>query len=142
MALEIARRAAGEYEGSELGAFLAELAGDIEADRGALEDIMAGLLVSPDRLKTTLAWLGEKVGRLKLNGELLRSSPLSPVIELEVLTLGVHGKQALWRTLGELAETDARLDAAWLAELAARAEGQLEALERHHRAAVARAFAA
>ena len=47
--------------------------------------------------------LGEKVGRLKPNGELLQFSPLSRVVELEGLITGVGGKLSLWRTLLELA---------------------------------------
>lgn len=135
----MARRAAGEYEGSDLGAFLSRLAGEIEADRGALEEIMDVLGASRDRLKVAGAWVGEKVGRLKLNGELLHSSPLSPLVELEVLLLGMHGKHALWRTLREL--DDDRLDGARLAELSERAERQAGELDEHRRDAAARAFA-
>jgi hypothetical protein len=116
------------------------LANEIEADRRALQQLMADLEVSTDQVKVVAAWLGEKVGRLKLNGELLHRSPLSSVVELEVLLLGVHGKRALWRTLLELAGTDARLDAERLAELCARAERQAEEIEQHRRAAATAAL--
>ena len=39
---------------------------------------MASLGVGKDPLKRPLGWIAEKVGRLKLNGELRRRSPLSP----------------------------------------------------------------
>ena len=91
---------------------------------------------SRDRIKVVAAWVGEKFGRLKLNGELLHSSPLSAMVELEVLLLGVHGKHALWRTLREL--DDDRLDAARLAELEQRAERQAGELEEHRLAAATR----
>lgn len=140
MGLETARRAAGGSEASERGAFLSRLADEIESDRDTLKQIMADLEISSDRVKIVAAWLGEKAGRLKLNGELLRRSPLSSVVELEVLQLGVTGKHALWRTLHDLAETESRLDRERLAELCARAERQIEELEQHRRAAAAHAL--
>ena len=36
-------------------------------------------------------WVAEKAGRLKLNGSLLTYSPLSRLVELEGLSLGVEG---------------------------------------------------
>src|SRR4051794_27409693 len=94
---DLARRAAGSNQGTEFGDFLTDLAGQIEADRAQLEDVMARLDVKPDPLKIGGAWLAEKVGRLKLNGRLLSYSPLSRVVEIEALIAGVHGKRALWR---------------------------------------------
>ena len=88
---------------------------------------MDRLDVREDRIKSTLFWVGEKLGRLKLNGELLQSSPLSRVVELEGLLTGVSGKLSLWRTLLELAPQDDRLEAGELDVLATRAEDQLRA---------------
>jgi hypothetical protein len=80
--------------------------------------------------KVLAGWAAERVGRLKLNGRVLERSPLSSVIELEGLQLGVRGKWALWRTLRALAEDDARLDPARLDGLVRRAEEQVDTLER------------
>ena len=41
-------------------------------------------------------------GRLKPNGQLTGYSPLSRVVELEGLALGITGKLALWKALREL----------------------------------------
>ena len=82
------------------------LASEIDEDRDSLKRIMDRLDVSEDRIKATLFWVGEKVGRLKPNGELLQFSPLSRVVELEGLITGVSGKLSLWRTLLELAERE------------------------------------
>ena len=101
------------------------LASEIDEDRDALKRIMDRLDVSEDRIKASIFWLGEKVGRLKPNGELLQFSPLSRVVELEGLITGVSGKLSLWRTLLELAERDDRLDEGELEVLAGRAEDQL-----------------
>lgn len=126
--LALARRAASENEGSELGAFLTELADEIEADRATLAEIMGALGVGTDRMKVIAARVFERVGRLKPNAQLRGYSPLSPLVELEVLGLGIRGKLALWRALGEVAGTPP-LDAEQLAELAARAERQVADVE-------------
>jgi hypothetical protein len=71
--------------------------------------------------------VAEKAGRLKLNGSLLSRSPLSDLVELEGLALGVQGKLAGWRLLKAL--DDPRLDGTELDRLIARAEDQAERLE-------------
>ena len=128
--VELARRAAGENKGSELGAFLSDLAVAVEADRETLLAIMGELGVKPDRAKVAAGWAVEKVGRLKPNAQLRGYSPLSPLVELEGLALGIHGKLAMWRALAEVADAVA-LDRVRLDELAARAEGQRADVERH-----------
>jgi hypothetical protein len=124
--VELAKRAANNSrDNAEFGPALAALASEIDEDRDSLKRIMDRLDVSEDRIKASIFWLGEKVGRLKPNGELLQFSPLSRVVELEGLITGVGGKLSLWRTLLELAERDSRLDAGELEVLAGRAEDQL-----------------
>ena len=124
--VELAKRAAKSSRGdAEFGPPLTALASEIDEDRDSLKRIMDRLDVSEDRIKASIFWLGEKVGRLKPNGELLHFSPLSRVVELEGLITGVGGKLSLWRTLLELAEREDRLDAGELDVLAGRAEDQL-----------------
>jgi hypothetical protein len=122
--VEIARRTRGANRGSEFGPELEELAREIEEDREALRDVLARLGLRPDPLKGWLAWAGEKAGRLKLNGQLTGYSPLSRLVEIEVLLLGVAGKQSMWDSLRLLADADPRLDRERLDALAARAESQ------------------
>jgi hypothetical protein len=126
----LARRAAGSNEGTSYGPVLEELAGEIEADRRSLLDVMERLSIGQDRLKTALAWGAEKTGRLKLNGELLGYSPLSRLEELEALSLGVEGKLGLWRTLQRTHGSDPRLSGIDLDELVRRARSQRRRLER------------
>ncbi len=126
--IELVRRAVGQYEGTELGAFFAEIGAEIEEDRDTLKAIMASNGVEPQRIKVAAAWAAEKAGRLKFNGALLRRSPLTPVVELEMLAVGIHGKSLLWRVLRAQPPDDAT--AARLDELIARAERQQEAVER------------
>jgi hypothetical protein len=102
---------------------------------------MAALGVGSDRVKLLGAWVVEKVGRLKLNGRLLGYSPLSRLMELEILLLGVTGKLALWRALHQLALQEPRLDRGDLERLMERAAGQLQEMETLRERAVADAFA-
>ena len=131
--VELARRAARENEGTDLGAFLAGLAVQIAEDRQTLRRVMAAAGVRPQVAKAGAAWLAEKAGRLKLNGQIRGQSPLSPVVELEGLAIGINGKLLLWRMLREHRPPGAA--AVDLDELIARAERQLADLETHRIAA-------
>jgi hypothetical protein len=138
--LELARRAAAARH--DRAAELDRLAGEIFEDRAALIEMMAVLGIRVRRYKIGAAWLAEKAGRLKLNGRLLGRSPLSGLLELELLSLGVVGKAAVWRALRVLADRDDRLDAKRLDRLAARADRQVETLEGLRQRAAAEVFAA
>ena len=139
-ARDLARRATSSNRGSEYGPFLERLAGEIAEDRESLIAIMRTLKVRVDPLKVLVGWGAEKVGRLKLNGRLLGYSPLSRVVELETLYLGVHGKLALWRSLQRLEPTLVGMPDGLLAELVDRAQRQLEELELHRQRACAEAL--
>ena len=140
--VELAKRAASSNEGNDYGAELSELAHEIAEDRASLVRIMERFDVKEDRLKTTGAYIAEKVGRLKPNAHLTSYSPLSRVVELEGLALGVSGKLAMWRAFLEIADGDERFDREELAVLAERAEAQRAQLERLRLRATAEAFAA
>jgi hypothetical protein len=127
--LELARRAAGNNRDNEFGPFLEGLALQIEEDRTSLIDAMQRLGVPRDRVKVVLGWAAEKAGRLKLNGHWTSYSPLSRLLELETLLIGVRAKLALWETLAGLSSADPRLGGLDLAGLAARARAQQDALE-------------
>ncbi len=136
--VELAKRTAGSNAESDYGPELARLADEIAEDRDTLERVMEQLGVSPSRLKDAGGWAAEKLGRLKPNNSLLSYSPLSRVVELEGLLIGVTGKLALWESLRvSLGE---RLDGIDLAELQARAERQRAELDELRRRASAEAF--
>jgi hypothetical protein len=138
--VELARRMADARPTGVDAAQLRRLAGDVAEDRASLIAVMQRLGVTVDQFKVALGWIGEKLGRLKLNGYLFGRSPLSTVIELEAMRLGVEGKAAGWRTLRTRADQDDRLDAAELDRLIERASGQIELLEALRVAAVQQAF--
>jgi hypothetical protein len=86
-------------------------------------------------LKEFAAWLSEKVTRLKLRHG---ADGLGTFEALEFLELGIHGKWALWRALGTVAVSDARLRGIDYEHLAERAEAQ-RALVEERRLETARA---
>ena len=132
-AIELARRAAGEHAGSELGAFLSNLHDEIEADRNALRDIMESVGAGVDHKKLAMAWVAEKGAQLKYHSPLSSRGPLTALLELETLVIGITGKLLLWRALEAAWGSDERLE-----RLIARAEQQRADVE-HHRLEAARA---
>ncbi|MFG2470170.1 hypothetical protein ACGFXB_32560 [Streptomyces canus] len=139
--VELARRMAQEHRGSAYGEALESLRKEISQDRQALVRLLADLDVPVRRYKTYGAWLGEKAGRMKPNGRLLRRSGLALLIEVEALRLGAQGKASLWRGLLAASAQDSRLDADRLEELLRRAEQQIRTTDAlHARIATARLF--
>jgi hypothetical protein len=136
--VELARRAARANEGTAIGDALGRLTAEIEEDRRTLRGIVAGLGFSESRPKEALAWAGEKLGRLKLNGQLRGYSPLSRVLEFEALSVGIAGKLALWETFRTIPGLDLGID---LDQLAERARRQRTAVEELRAEAVRLAFA-
>jgi hypothetical protein len=138
--LELARRARSENEGSPLGDYLGALVSELEEDRATLEGVMSALRLKRDLLKSGLGWVGEKLGRLKLNGQWVGYSPLSRVVELEALCLGAEGRLSMWRTLKRLTRKDERLGRFDFTALIIRAEHQRRNLERLRQQATDDAF--
>lgn len=137
---DLAQRAAANNRGSTYGTYLDQLAGEIDEDRRSLLEIMRLLSVRVDRFKVAAGWGVEKLGRLKPNGRVRGYSPLSRVVEIEVLALGVHGKLALWLSLQEIDPPELRSSGIALPDLIARAQGQRDRLETERLRAVADAF--
>jgi hypothetical protein len=127
--VELAKRALRENGGSELGAFLEALHAEIAEDRDTLVEVLRALGLEPARAKVAAGWVAEKLGRLKLNGQLTGYSPLSRLLELEGIASGIDAKRALWLSLAQIRERDDRLSRFDFAALAERARVQRERLE-------------
>ena len=134
--VELSRRLLADNEEIEaLAPTLRRGASEIEADRETLREVLGRLGVSADPFKPRAAWLLERLRRLKPNGHLRGYSPLSRVLELEGLAMGITGKIELWRTLSGLGlDRRAGVD---LDALAVRAEDQRGAITGLHQVAVA-----
>jgi hypothetical protein len=132
------RAAAASNRGTPTGDFLGRLLGEIDEDAETLRRVMGNVGLAPSKPKLGAALAVERIGRLKLNGQLTGYSPLSRLVELEALLLGVEGKRRLWLALGEI--EDGRLGEFDFAALAQRAEAQRDGLEEHRLAAAATAL--
>ena len=108
---------------------LARLTSEVDQDRESLIDIMTALEIPVRHYKVAVGWLGEKVGRAKPNGRLVGRSPLSSLLEVEALVLGVRGKAAGWQALRAVVKQDDRLSQTRLDELIVRAGRQSDELE-------------
>lgn len=119
--VERARMARDANGGTEFAQPLAVVCSQIEEDRATLESIIDELGVGRSKIKPAIGWLGERLGRLKPNGQLRGYSPLGRVVDLEMLLLGISGKLRLWLLLDELLDGEASAD---LSALIRRAETQ------------------
>ncbi|MDW3214123.1 MAG: hypothetical protein R8G01_09020 [Ilumatobacteraceae bacterium] len=137
--VSLARRLADRYGDEPDFASLVSLADEIDDDRRALDIVREGVGADGGCVKRLGAVVGERLARLKLNGNLVRPSPLSRVVELEALIAGVVGKQLGWRSLRTYAGSQ-RLAGVDLAELDSRADAQVAELQRLHRLATSIAF--
>jgi rubrerythrin len=128
----LARRAARSAHASrDARETLHWIAEQVAEDRSALRKIMRRLDAPERSYKVRLGWIAERAGRLKMNGRLVRRSPLSSLLELEALRVAIEGKKAGWRALREILDNDSCLDAK-LQKLLARAARQADAVEELH----------
>jgi hypothetical protein len=138
--VELAQRAAQQYEGKPLGSFFADLLADIQEDVATLEDVMKHVGTQTNPIKQAGAWIMEKVSRLKLS--VSATEELSVLLTIETLEMGVNGKLCLWRALKEVAEDYPQMAEYDFAGLAGRAEAQIAALEAERLKAAKAALAA
>lgn len=124
--LELARRARASNKDNEFGELLEDLVDELEEERDGLISMIKEMGYRRDRLKVAGGWLGEKFARLKPNDSVFSYSPLSRLIELEGLTVGVAGKRSMWINLQA---AGVRTDAIDFVALKAQADSQLARLE-------------
>ncbi len=96
------RRAERNQRERPYAAELTALRADVEQDARALRSVLETEGVQPDLPQSLLLQLGERVGRLKPNGSLLRRAPLSDLIEVEAMFDIVRAKAAGWQALSTL----------------------------------------
>jgi hypothetical protein len=128
LAIQVLETMRKQHVGEPIDQFAASLLVEIEADRDLLRGLADSVGAGSSGLKEMGAWLGEKLGRLKLTDYGVDS--FGTFEALEFLGLGIHGKSALWHALAVIAESDTRLQATDFDRLAARAESQEAQVER------------
>lgn len=128
----LARRLSESEQGGAWSAPLADVAAQVVADERTLRQVRDALDVDGGALKRSLALVGERLGRLKSNRRIVSRSPLSRVLEAELLMAGVSAKQRLWQALRSSIGDRSDLASFDLDDLVARAEAQLSILADFH----------
>lgn len=121
------RRMADSYDG-ELATAMSQLSDALDRERDWILQVMRSRGLTLSLWKSLATRVGEQVGRVKLNGHLFRTSPLSPLLELELLAAGLRGKRSGWRTMREWA-TELGIDTDQLARWEADVEEQIALVE-------------
>jgi hypothetical protein len=135
-----ARRFAATNAGNFLGESAGEVRRQIDADVGTLDEIIDRFGYRPSRWKIGIARAVELAGRLKPNGRLRGDSPLTRLIELELLIAGILTKESLWQTLAEVQAERPELAGFDFDDLEHQAMQQRMQLEAHRRTTVDEAF--
>lgn len=119
---------------------LARLADELREERATHVATARDLGLTLSRWKAVAAALGERAARLKPNGRLVGRSPLSLVLELEIVRSGLEGKRMGWVTLREHADA-LGLDVARIDRFVERSRDQADRVEHLAARARERAFA-
>ena len=117
------------HEGEPLANFLQGLRTDIVADQEVLKKIVQRFNARESAVRKAGAWLAEKFARVKMAGTSKSKKELGLMQALEVLVLGITGKQLLWRALNAAIGSSPLLRGVDLARLEERAIEQIERVE-------------
>lgn len=126
---QLLARLARHYPGGDLGRSLRDLLAEIRADKRVLHALMTKVGAKPSVLKRAGGWMAEKAGRLKLTFRSEKDSSLSLFEGLELLSIGVLGKRALWTALHHIQDSSPALQRMDFTGLEVRAIAQYEQLE-------------
>ena len=135
--LDLFRRTARSQKGRSYGPQLRELCFDIQEDLSRLRAILRDVGGRPNVVLGMALQAGERMGRLKPNGRVIRRAPLSDLLEIEALQDAVQAKRSGW-----LALAPAKIDPARVDELIERADEQIARLEVIHAEVAGRVFGA
>jgi hypothetical protein len=108
---------------------LQQLRAEIIADQDVLKKIVQRFNANESAVRKAGAWIVEKIARIKLVAAGQKKWELGLVQALEVLVLGVTGKQLLWRALNASIGGSPLLRGVDLVRLEERAIEQIEWLE-------------
>lgn len=98
-ARELAGRVRRRERDDELAALLDEVSAELRRQEAVAIAFMRQLGAGAPWVRLAIGTVSERVGRLKPNGRLIRSSPLAPVFELEVLESLLEMAARCWRVL-------------------------------------------
>lgn len=116
------------HEKEPLGKFFRDLRGEIVADQETLRQLLKRFS-NESPLRKAAAWLAEKFGKAKIKAAGDEAGETGLLQALEILELGITGKQLLWRALNASLGSSPLLRGADLGQLEERAINQLERVE-------------
>jgi hypothetical protein len=129
VAVELMQSLESSHEGTPVATFVRKLRADIEADQKELQRLMSSLEISESRTRKASAWLTEKLTALKLRFDDSDNGNLRLFESFEALSLGIEGKQSLWRALSAAAEISPELRILDYGVLQQRAQEQRDRVE-------------
>ena len=132
-------RMADDFVDTPVFAQLGQLANEISAERDFLERIINDLGLKQKPYRQAAAWVGERVGRLKSNGKVVERSPMTMLLETELMRGAVNAKLGVWESVREHAEA-LSLDRSVFEKLIETSRKQVELLEEVHAYARPRAL--
>lgn len=125
--IELIGRSHASNQDEPVGFYLNTLKAAVQKQRDKLSEIaqcLAPGATLAGNAKNMIAWLGEKMGRFKMNGTLLTYSPLSRLVELEALAALAEERRCLWSVLTAMQQTDQQLSRFELQAMADECEQQ------------------
>jgi hypothetical protein len=126
-AIELLETLEERYPGHETGVFAGKIRQEVQQDRAILEQIVESVGKSGVDLKDASAWFAEKASRAKLQHD--DPTGIGAFKALEMLSLGIMGKLALWQVLPRIAEVDARVAGRDYESLSTRAREQFSLVD-------------
>ncbi len=138
-ALELLEHLIVVHKGKPLAPFLVALESDIKADVTVLSKLIDQAHSNESLPRKAAAWMAEKLMRAKFKTSGEQMGGLGLVQALEMLEIGIRGKQLLWRAIA-MSNLPAARDVD-LAGLEKRAVEQQQRLEKERTEAARAAFA-
>ena len=134
-------RMANDFVDTPMFGRLGQLVDEISAERAFLIQLIDDLGLDRKPYRQAVAWVGERVGRLKSNGKIVERSPMTMLLETELMRGAVMGKLGMWQMLEVQAPT-LGLDPKVFTDLIEMTENQVKLLDEIHAYASARALRA
>lgn len=134
-------RMANDFVDTPMFGRLGQLVDEISAERAFLIQLIDDLGLDRKPYRQAVAWVGERVGRLKSNGKIVERSPMTMLLETELMRGAVMGKLGMWQMLEVQAPT-LGLDPKVFTDLIEMTENQVTLLDEIHAYASARALRA
>ena len=99
VALKLIEHLISSYDGQPLESFFVDLEREIKSDQVVLKQLLAVAEQKPSFFRNVAGWISEKFARSKVKFAGQRMGGLGLLQALEILALGIRGKQLLWRAL-------------------------------------------